>query len=93
MTSLAPTAPCPTRHILTGDNLDHWRRNRLAEARGILADATHHPDTLVVLAARVVIVMTGDSRECARAIDALRRRDPRPLHTAAAVSLSQGGAA
>ena len=40
----------------TGD----WMQDRLAEARGILADITQHPDSLVILSARVVVGQTLD---------------------------------
>jgi hypothetical protein len=43
-----------------------WQQERLNEARGILADMVHHPDTLVVLACRVV---------CGRSEDATERTD------------------
>ena len=70
-----------------------WMTDRLAEARGVLADATQHPDTLVILAARVVIGQSGDPSECADAVDLLRLLDRRPLHAIAATALSKGGAA
>lgn len=70
-----------------------WMRDRLTEARGILADATRHPSSLVIIAARVVVGLTGDSAECAEAIDVLRARDPRPLPAVAAAAFPIGGAA
>ena len=70
-----------------------WMRDRLTEARGILANATRHPSSLVIIAARVVIGLTGDSAECAEAIDLARARDPRPLHAVAAAAFPNGGAA
>ena len=42
-----PSAPTCTSHA-------DWQQECLTEARGILADIAHHPDTLVVLACRVV---------------------------------------
>ncbi|OUS07871.1 hypothetical protein A9Q96_04910 [Rhodobacterales bacterium 52_120_T64] len=41
-----------------------WHEDRLAEARGIVADVAHHPDTLVLLACRVI---------CAHSLDPLER--------------------
>lgn len=70
-----------------------WMHDRLTEARGILADPTRHPSSLVVIAARVVVGLTGDSAECAEAIDILRARDPRPLHAVATAAVQNGGAA
>ena len=88
MTSLMSHPPViPTSP--TGD----WMHDRLTEARGILADATRHPSSLVIIAARVVVGLTGDSAECAEAIDMLRARDPRPLHVVAAATFANGGAA
>ena len=73
----------------TGD----WMLERLTEARGILAETRQHPNTLVILAARVVAGQTNDARECADAIDLLRHLDRRPLHAIAAAVLPMGGAA
>ena len=93
MTCLAMTTPCPFWRATPASGFDQWRHDRLTEARSILADATRHPDTLVVIAARVVIGLTGDSAECAEAIDLARARDPRPLHAVAAAAFSNGSAA
>ena len=84
----------PLVHPLLGaPTTDDWMHDRLSEARGVLADATQHPDTLVILAARVVVGQTGDAGECADAIDLLRLLDRRPLHTIAATAFPKGGVA
>ena len=70
-----------------------WMEDRLTEARCILADAPQHPDSLVILAARVVAGQTDSASECADAVDLLRRLDRRPLHAVAAASFPNGGAA
>ena len=70
-----------------------WMQDRLIEARGILADVPQHPESLVILAARVVAGQTDDSGECADAIDLLRLLDRRPLHAIAAAAFPNGGAA
>lgn len=93
MTCLAMTTPCPIRQAAPASGFDQWRRDRLTEARGILSDAARHPSSLVIIAARVVVGLTGDSAECAEAIDMLRARDPRPLHAVAAAAFPDGGAA
>ncbi len=93
MTCLAMTTPCSIRQIAPLVSVDHWRRDRLTEARSILADATRHPSSLVIIAARVVVGLTGDFAECAEALDILRARDPRPLHTVGAAAFPNGGAA
>ena len=70
-----------------------WMQDRLTEARGVLADAPLHSETLVILAARVVVGQTDDAGECADAIDLLRQLDRRPLHAIAAAAFPKGGAA
>ena len=66
----------------TGD----WMQVRLAEARGILDDLSQHPESLVILAARVVAGQTDDADECADAVEVLRLLDRRPLHAVAAAT-------
>ena len=73
----------------TGD----WMQDRLNEARGILAETTQHPDSLVILSARVVVGQTDNARECADAIDLLYLLDRHPLHAIAAATFPKGGAA
>ena len=70
-----------------------WMQDRLTEARGILVDAPQHPESLVILAARVVAGQTDSARECADAVDLLRHLDRRPLHAIAAAAFPNGGAA
>jgi hypothetical protein len=65
--------------------------DRLSEARGVLADTTQHPDSLVILAARVVVGQTGDAGECADAVEMLRLLDRRPLHAIATAAYPKGG--
>jgi len=65
-----------------------WMHDRLTEARGILADTTQHPDTLVILAARVVVGQTDDAAECRDALEVLRRLDRRPLRDIAAAAFT-----
>ena len=76
----------------TSDHCD-WMHDRLTEARGVLANNTQHPESLVILAARVVIGQTDDARECGDAIELLRLLDRRPLHAIAAAAFPNGGAA
>lgn len=85
-------APRPKFYVETAGSGD-WLRDRLTEARGILADATRHPASLVIIAARVVVGLTGDSAECAEAVDMLRARDPRSLSAIATAAFPNGGAA
>jgi hypothetical protein len=81
-------------HPLTAaPTASNWMLDRLTEARGVLADTTQHPDTLVILAARVVVGQTGDAGECAEAVEMLRLLDRRPLHTIAAAAFPKGGVA
>ena len=78
--------------IVPASTTGGWMTDRLSEARGVLADTTQHPDSLVILAARVVVGQTGDASECADAIDLLRLLDRRPLHAIAAAAFPKGGA-
>lgn len=52
------TAPCPA----------DWPAQRLAEARGIVADFVHHPDSLIVLACRAISTHSPDPQECREAL-------------------------
>ena len=79
--------------LVAAPGTGHWMQDRLTEARGILADVPKHPETLVILAARVVVGQTDSARECADAIDLLRQMDRRPLHAIAAAAFANGGAA
>ena len=86
------TAPLSHPMIATASSVD-WILDRLTEARGVLADTTRHPDSLVILAARIVAGQTDDAGECAEAIDLLRLLDKRPLYAVAAAVFPKGGAA
>ena len=70
-----------------------WMLDRLTEARCILADIPQHPETLVILACRVVAEQTNDAGECADSVELLRFLDRRPLHAVAAAALPNGDAA
>ncbi len=50
--------PCPT----------NWPAERLAEARGIVADCVHHPDSLIILACRAIAAHSPDPEECREAL-------------------------
>ena len=58
--------------------LSPWQRDRLTEAHAILADSTHHRDSLNLLACRVVLKFSPDRTE---------RADARAL-----IRLLEGGA-
>ena len=79
--------------LAAGLGTGNWMQDRLTEARSILVDATLHPDSLVILAARVVAGQTDSTSECADAVDLLRLLDRRPLHVLAAAAFPNGGAA
>jgi hypothetical protein len=70
-----------------------WMQQRLTEARAILVEAPRHPDSLVILAARVVAGQTESASECADAVDLWRQLDRRPLHAIVAAAFPKGGAA
>lgn len=86
-------APMPHPPLVPTSGSGDWMHDRLTEARGVLADTTRHPDSLVILAARVVVGQTDDARECGDALDVLRLLDRRPLHAIAAAAFPKGGAA
>ena len=69
-----------------------WMQDRLTEARAILLEAPRHPDSLLILAARVVAGQTDSASECADALDLLSQLDRRPLHAIAAAAFTNGGA-
>ena len=52
----------------TQSHPQQWHADRLAEARGIVADVTHHSDTLVLLACRVICTHTLDPLERVEAL-------------------------
>ena len=79
--TFAASAPCA------------WMQERLTEARAILVEAPRHPDSLVILAARVVARQTDSASECADAVDLWRQLDRRPLHAIATAAFPNGGAA
>ena len=70
-----------------------WMDDRLTEARRILADAPHHPDSLVIIAARVIAGKSYSASECADAVDVLCQLDRHPLHAVAATAFPNRGAA
>ena len=79
--------------LIAASGPSDWMQHRLTEARGILADVPQHPETLVIIAARVVVGQTDNAGECADAIELLRQLDRRPLHAVAAAAFLDGGAA
>ena len=87
--NIAPPHP----PVIPASTTGAWMHDRLTEARGILTDTTQHPDTLVILAARVVVGQTDDARECSDALEVLRVLDRRPPHAIAAPTFPKGGAA
>jgi hypothetical protein len=67
-----------------------WIKDRLTEARGILADVPQYPETLVILACWVVVGQTDCASECADAVEMLRLLDRRPLHAIATATFANG---
>jgi hypothetical protein len=72
-----PSAPIGTAH-------SHWRQERLHEARGILADIAHNPDTLVVLACRVVCGCSPEAKERGDALGVIRLLSTHPSERSSA---------
>ncbi len=79
--------------LVAGTTTGDWMQDRLTEARGVLVDIAQHPDSLVILSARVVVGQTDDAGECAHAIDLLRLLDRRTLQAIVATAFPKGGAA
>ena len=79
--------------VIPTSGTSDWMLDRLTEARGILADVPQHPETLVMLAARVVREQTNDASECADVVELLRFLDRYPLQAIAAPAFPNGGAA
>ena len=79
--------------LVAATSTSDWMLERLTEARGVLAQTTQHPDSLVILAARVIAGQTDSASECADAVDLLCQLDRRPLHVLAAAAFPNGGAA
>jgi hypothetical protein len=71
---------------------DDWRHDRLSEARGVIADISQHPISLVILACRTIAAQSPDGVETAEAVALWRMLDPRPLHALAAAAFENGGA-
>ena len=78
---------------ISSSGTSDWMLDRLTEARGILADVPQHPETLVILACRVVVAQTKEASECADAVKLLRFLDRCPLHALAAAVFPNSGAA
>ena len=84
----------PLSHPLSSASVaSDWMQDRLIEARGILADVPQYPETLVIIAARVVVGQTDCASECSDAVDLLRLLDRRPLHAITTAAFPNGGAA
>ena len=48
-------SPGPDWPSTPGIGVDEWRRDRLAEARAVIADVAHHSDPLIRLACNVLV--------------------------------------
>lgn len=92
MTGMISNARRLSIHSIPIARYDQWRRDRLAEAHSVVVDVAHHPDTLIILAARVVCAHTDASAELTEAKDLWRLLDRRSMQTVTAVALPTGGA-
>jgi hypothetical protein len=57
-----------------------WHQERLTEARGIVADIGHHPDTLVLLACRAICTHSTEASERADALGLIGLLEARTPH-------------
>ena len=85
---LHPRVPGTSR---TCPGKEDWPHCQLSEARGVLADAAHHPDTLVILACRTIAAHSRDGRELEDALILWRKLDKRPLAEVAPTAFAKGG--
>jgi len=79
----AMTLAAGAAETLTQSCPREWPQDRLSEARGIVADVARHPDTLVLLACRVI---------CAHALDPLERAEALGLMRVLAASTPNASA-
>ena len=77
----------------TRPDKEDWPHCQMSEARGILADAAHHPDTLVILACRTIVAHSREVRELVDALGLWRKLDKRPLAEVALTAFAKGGGA
>ena len=61
--SSIPTPNADCNGTSTAPHSPDWPAERLAEARGIVADFVHHPDSLIVLACRAIAAHSVDPQE------------------------------
>ncbi len=79
-------------HCAPGAAFDEWRRDRLAEARAVIADVAHHCDPLIRLACRVLVrhgETTEEREDAERLLVVLDAR--RPLRSAQREDSGRGG--
>ena len=85
----APACGAPSASICNAQS--YWQRERLTEARGVLADIGHHPDTLVLLACQVICAHSPDPIERTDALGMMHLLSTRSPETAS--TAPKGGAA
>ncbi len=56
--AVQPDAACPP----------DWPAQHLSEARGIVADFVHHPDSLIILACHAIAALSPDPQESREAL-------------------------
>ncbi|TRW92753.1 hypothetical protein FNJ84_20885 [Paracoccus sp. M683] len=63
MNAMMPIPAADPRADANAPNPADWPAQRLTEARSIVADFVHHPDSLIVLACRAIAAHSPDPRE------------------------------
>lgn len=63
MTAIMPIPAADPRADANAPYPADWPAQRLTEARGIVADFVHHPDSLIILACRAIAAHSPDPRE------------------------------
>ncbi|WP_299847807.1 hypothetical protein [uncultured Paracoccus sp.] len=63
MNAMIPIPASNARNTLDVPCPADWPAQRLAEARAIVADFVHHPDSLIILACRAIAAHSPDAQE------------------------------
>ena len=63
MNAMKPIPAADTCNIPSNPCLTDWPAQRLTEARSIVADFVHHPDSLIILACRAIATLSPEEQE------------------------------
>ncbi|MBC9248625.1 hypothetical protein H4P12_18375 [Paracoccus sp. 11-3] len=60
---MTPISAADTCHVASSPCPADWPAQRLSEARSIVADFVHHPDSLIILACHAIAAHSPDPQE------------------------------